>query len=172
MTIRIIFFVEYITSLLCGTFTLFVFGSLLYSELSSTPPKFNKSLQLYAFTECLLSTSLLIHFTYLTLIWLGMPPNAFILFFTGGIQTTLFIVSSIAVTTLGIDRCLGIAFPTRKRGPACGFNFVAMNAIFLALELQLGDYAGPYSSVIGCVPSALCAAFYFNGFNSLKSQNT
>uniref|UniRef100_A0A7E4VYR6 Serpentine receptor class gamma n=1 Tax=Panagrellus redivivus TaxID=6233 RepID=A0A7E4VYR6_PANRE len=222
-------------------------------------------MQIYAFIEIILAISALVYFVYLAILWRidSSTYDPYWLYYTGTVQTTLFIISSLAVGALGVDRCLVVKFPTKKfnfvplvffmisvflwmvvnfamrvipaypyhpetkmhcenfgclltyfqnivyytmRFSASGINFVvgitlavllkrmtilskytvkssriALLTIIITFtfdlfphlistiayqifQFNLGDYAGPYSSVIGSVECAICASFYRNTF--------
>uniref|UniRef100_A0A7E4V025 G protein-coupled receptor n=1 Tax=Panagrellus redivivus TaxID=6233 RepID=A0A7E4V025_PANRE len=133
--IYVFILIEYIIALLSECFTLSIFGALLFATIRSKSARYSTSMQIYAIVQTALSISVILYFVYLTTVWQSTEADAYFIYFTGSVQTTLFIMSSLSVCILGIDRCLAVKIPTRSFNTSCFWGYIVVNIVFLAVNL-------------------------------------
>uniref|UniRef100_A0A7E4V1E3 G_PROTEIN_RECEP_F1_2 domain-containing protein n=1 Tax=Panagrellus redivivus TaxID=6233 RepID=A0A7E4V1E3_PANRE len=268
--LAIITLIECPIAILCSFYSFFIFTGMLFASLRSKSTKFSPSMQIYAILQVILTLFTIVYLLYLSVQWRldHSVYNPYWLYYTGGLQNSFLIITSLAVCILGIDRCLLVKFPTKKlttiplimftlmtivlsaihialrmvpaypknmidkgscgnfgclathsqngiyailRFFTGGINFVVgivlalmfkqmtlvnnctakssktalltivitivfdllphllMVIIYRVFDVNLGDYTGPYSTVIGAVESAVCALFYRNSFKFDRS---
>uniref|UniRef100_A0A7E4V0G9 G_PROTEIN_RECEP_F1_2 domain-containing protein n=1 Tax=Panagrellus redivivus TaxID=6233 RepID=A0A7E4V0G9_PANRE len=135
----IITLIECPIAILCSCYSFFIFTGMLFASLRSKSAKFSLSLQIYASLQVIVALLTIVYLLYLSVLWRFDDTiyNPYWLYFTGGLQNSFLIVSSLAVCSLGIDRCLLVKFPTKNLTIIPLMTFIMMALILSGIHVTM-----------------------------------
>uniref|UniRef100_A0A7E4V0T9 G_PROTEIN_RECEP_F1_2 domain-containing protein n=1 Tax=Panagrellus redivivus TaxID=6233 RepID=A0A7E4V0T9_PANRE len=137
--VSIIILFECVVSIVCSGYALWIFARLTWASFNSKTIRLNWPLKIYAILQILLAITTIVYLLFLVLFWRlqNSAYDLYWLYFTGGIQNCVLMILALAVSALGIDRCLIVKFPTKHLTIIPLITFIVMTVIWIAINIVL-----------------------------------
>ena len=149
--LTIITLAEYLIMLVCQSFSIYFFGSILYwSFFRKFALGMNTSMHCYVFVEFIFSIACFIFCGYLSILWRPDKNiyDAYWIFATGSVVSVLLITQPLISCALGLDRCICLILPfknTKLWNKVALLFIVLAITIFWALEIPFHVLVAWYS---------------------------